>query len=468
MENEQLENKVEEQKDQLTGRELTVKLTTKQLEAYNILTDHESAVRQMLFGGSLGGGKSFLGTTWLCIQCVNYPKTRYFIARNELTEIRKSTLLTFYDAATKMGLKQDTDYKYNGQSNIIYFSNGSEIHLLAVAFQQSDPQFQFLGSTEYTAGFIEEAATVHPDAHRILFTRIRYKLQELGMVPKMLITANPNKGYTYRQFYMPWRDGDLPESKMYLPSTVFDNPFLSEEYKKSLMEMPKEEVQRLVYGSWETEVREDTLFQEHDKIVSMFDKEITDEDDHRYYIIVDVAHEGADKTVATVWRGFTCIEYRSFAKTKTTEVATIIKNRMESYNVPAGRVWVDATGIGAAIPDLVPGIKKFFTNSAPKPDGKNRLDHRRFDNIKTQCAYKLAKYISDGKISVCNISEDDKKCLIEDLEVIRKKDIDTEGKIGLVSKKELRKTLKRSPDGADTLIIRMAATLNPAINVMWI
>jgi hypothetical protein len=399
---------------------------------------------------------------------IAYPGTRYFIARNELMEIKKSTLLSFYDVAKTYGLKKNADYWFNASSNIIYFKNGSEIHLIAVAYQQSDPQFQFLGSTEYTAGFIEEAATVHPTAHTILYTRIRYRLEEFGMMPKMLITANPNKGYTYTMFYKPHTEGVLSKTKMYIPSTVFDNPFLSQHYIDSFDELPPHEKERLKNGSWETEQSDDAIIQDYDKILDMFTNELEEDHDNRYYIICDVAHTGKDKTVVTVWKGMTCVEYKSFAKTKTTEVAVLLQTRMRKYSVPASRVWVDATGIGQAIPDLVPGIKKFFTNSAPKKDRESLLDPKRFDNIKTQCAYKLADYIDQRKICIANISDAEKKDLIEDLEQIRKKDAESEGKLGLKPKKEIKKYLGRSPDGGDVLIIRMAATLTPSVGITWI
>lgn len=64
----------------------------KQEKALEILTNN--ITREFLYGGAAGGGKSWLGASWLLFQCLAYPKTKWFIGREELKRLRMSTLIT--------------------------------------------------------------------------------------------------------------------------------------------------------------------------------------------------------------------------------------------------------------------------------------------------------------------------------------------------------------------------------------
>ena len=83
--------------------EITLKPTNKQHQAYEALKDESS--RFVVFGGAAGGGKSWLACEWLMVNCVAYPNTRWFIARNELTRLMASTYITFTKVCQKHSVK---------------------------------------------------------------------------------------------------------------------------------------------------------------------------------------------------------------------------------------------------------------------------------------------------------------------------------------------------------------------------
>ena len=66
------------------------KKNEKQEQALKILTNN--ITREFLYGGAAGGGKSWLGASWLVFQCLAFPKTKWFIGREELKRLRMSTL----------------------------------------------------------------------------------------------------------------------------------------------------------------------------------------------------------------------------------------------------------------------------------------------------------------------------------------------------------------------------------------
>ena len=78
-----------------------------------------------------------------------------------------------------------------------------------------------------------------------------------------------------------------------------------------------------------------------------------------------------------------------------------------------------------------------------------------YQNLKTQCFYKLAEQINAGNIWIkCNDTTMRNK-IIEELEVIRRKNMDNDMKLAILSKKEMKATLGHSPDYADALMMRM-------------
>lgn len=108
-----------------------------------------------LFGGGAGGGKSWLGCEWEAAMCLNYPGVRYFMGREELSRLKDTTVKTFFKMAKFHGIS-DT-FRYYEHYSAIRFNNGSEISLLNLKYEPSDPMFERFGSTEYTGGLIEEA-----------------------------------------------------------------------------------------------------------------------------------------------------------------------------------------------------------------------------------------------------------------------------------------------------------------------
>src|SRR5690606_11053280 len=193
-----------------------MKLTIKQTLALDALeSDH---INEVIFGGGAGGAKSFLGCYWLAKMSLKYPGTRWVMGRAILKTLKETTLNSFFEVCRMQGLASGIHYKFNAQSNIISFPNGSEILLKDLFSYPSDPNFDELGSLEITGAFIDECNQVSEKAWNILKSRIRYRLDEYGLTPKILGTCNPAKNWVYSKFYKPSRDGELENSKMFIQS----------------------------------------------------------------------------------------------------------------------------------------------------------------------------------------------------------------------------------------------------------
>lgn len=181
--------------------EIDLDLTKRQAEAWVKLTDKNT--HEILYGGGAGGGKSFLGCVWLIINCFTYPGSRWLMGRAVLKALKESTLKTFLEVSSQWKLQGK--YRYNSVEGYIKFENGSEIVLKDLAYYPSDPHYDSLGSTEFTGAFLDEASQIPEKAKNIVMSRIRYKLDDFGIIPKMLICSNPAKNWMYEQFFKPER-----------------------------------------------------------------------------------------------------------------------------------------------------------------------------------------------------------------------------------------------------------------------
>jgi phage terminase large subunit len=64
----------------------------KQLECCKAWLDDN--ISDIVYGGSKGSGKSYLGVSLIFGDALLYPGTNYFIARKKLNDLRKHTTIT--------------------------------------------------------------------------------------------------------------------------------------------------------------------------------------------------------------------------------------------------------------------------------------------------------------------------------------------------------------------------------------
>lgn len=426
-----------------------IKLTKKQTSAWVKLTDNTT--NEMLFGGSAGGGKSFLGCLWVATMCLQKPNVRYLIGRTVLTQLKLTTLNTLFETLQRMQLKSGEHYVYNGQSNVITFNNKSEIILKDLQYNPSDPNFDSLGGLELTGAFIDEAAQITSLAYNVIKSRIRFKLTENNLIPKILMTANPSNTWIKKEFYIPFVQEKLSQNKSFIPSLPFDNPHLPPSYIEMLQTLPTQQRRRLLEGDWNYLDESDGVFN-FDKITGCVFK-VTPNPNDTKYMSVDVARFGDDRTVICIWVGLVLVDIKTFSKLDTVEVSDHIKSLIRSHGIHPQNVIVDSDGVGGGVADQIRG-KNFVNNSRP-------LLNENYTNLKTQCYIKLSELFNEGKISLNLLEPQLIDDLTQELLSIKFKDIDKDNKINIMSKDEQKRILGKSPDLADALMMRMIYEIKP-------
>lgn len=431
-------------------------LTTKQSIAYHFLSDDET--NEVLFGGGAGGGKSALGCAWCITNALQYAGSRGMIGRSQLKTLRETTLQTFFEIASHMNAHNQ--FVYSAPTRII-FKNGSEILLKDLFHYPSDPNFDELGSLELTYAFIDEANQVTHKAKSIVRSRIRYKLDEFNIIPKVLYTCNPAKNWTKTEFFDLWRRGSLPNTRAFVQSLVEDNPHTYSGYKESLSLLTEVDRQRLLYGNWDYEDGDNQLIKT-DAIFDLFTNDFVKAEGKKY-ITADIARMGTDKTVVRVWQGWRVLQRVAYTKQDLTTTAQQIRELANTYSIPMSQVICDEDGVGGGVVDIL-RCKGFVANRSPV---KKQNETSNFASMKDQCAYHLANKINNREVFE-SASQEVKTALIKELEQLREKNIDTDGKRRLVPKETIKQTLGYSPDDMDTYIMRSYFDVNVVSGLSFI
>lgn len=418
----------------------------KQNEALRVLGNSHPA-RVVLFGGGAGGSKSFIGCAWQISRRFKYPGTRGLIGRSKLDTLKKTTLKTFFEVAQKMGLVPNEHYTMNNQTNVITFANGSEIILKDLFAYPSDPEFHALGGLELTDVYVDECAQVSSRAIDILKSRIRFKLREYDLPPKMLLTCNPAKGWLYNEFYAPFKNDSLPAHLAFIPSLATDNPHNPESYIETLRMLPEVDRRRLLDGDWEYDESIDNLYQ-YDDLVRCFRDEESKGDK---YISADIARLGKDRTVICVWHGLHLIEIHELRKQPITTVVTNIRNIVTKHNIRLSNVICDEDGVGGGVVDTLKCRGFLNGGRAKQPD--------KFTNQKAECYFKLAELIEQNKV-VFKVDRY-RDVIIQELDMIRRRQPEADGKLAVISKDEIARMHGKSPDYADAIMMRMYFELFP-------
>ena len=424
-------------------------ISPKQVEILKVLEDKKHT--EIFMGGAAGGSKSFTGCLWQIMRRLKYEGSRGFIARARLKSLKESTLLTFFEVCRLLGLKQNIDFRYNSMTGVIKFKNGSEEYLRDLFYYPSDPDFVSLGSTEYTDGFIDEMAEIGEQAYQIIRSRMRYKLDEFGLIPKIAMGSNPCKTFIYKEFYKKWVNKELEPFKAYIKASVYDNPFISDHYIENLKKLDTRNRERLLNGNWEYDDDPTRLF-DYDCIIDMF---TLNAKRGNKYCIVDAAGFGRDKTVIGLWDGLFCYKIIVMENISSKELDDILIKE----KIPRSKCAVDELGVGFGLVKDLSGVKGFVANARPiiekKETDTEKVQHN-YKNLKAQCWFELANYVNNGLIGITrSVTIETKNLLIEDLEQIKQKDPGKDAPLCVLTKEEIKEFLGRSTDVGDMLMMRM-------------
>lgn len=296
--------------------------------------------------------------------------------------------------------------------------------------------------------------------------KIPYKLVESKVVGKKLIhtyswsfkgiifsSCNPWVNYTKTEFYNPWKKGTLPSYMAFIPSLVWDNPWVDQKFIDRLKRLPESSIrkQRLLYGNFDFDDNPGILYDQN-TLEKMFGREL--EADKTPYLTIDAARQGKDSTEIGRWEWKHLVEITTIEKDNLVNQANDIQLIIDKFGIDINNVIVDEVGVWWGLVDIL-WCKWFVGNSQPlQPFAAKFLSYkkRNYLNLRTQAFYYLQRYMKNISITCSN---DEKDLIIEELLTVKEKDVSLDGKMQIIAKKLMKEELGRSPDKADMISMRM-------------
>lgn len=416
-----------------------MELLEKQENAVYYLKD--GVTKEIIYGGAAGGGKSALGCLWLIEMSQKYPGTRWLMGRAKLKTLKETTLNTFFELVSIFDIADQFIYKE--QKSLIKWNNGSEIILKDLFYYPSDPEFDELGSLEISGAFIDECNQIIHKAWMLVISRIRYKLNEFNMMPKILGTCNPSQNWTYARFYKPNKDGTLPIERKFIQALPKDNPHLPESYLKSLLELDQSSKERLYFGNWDYD-NDPSKLCDYDAICDLFTNSHVP--GGKKYISADLAMQGRDRFIGGSWSGQICSVDIDMQKSTAKEIEQKLTELKTIKHIGNSQIVADSDGLGAYLSSYIKNIKKFHGGAAP-------LNKKEYGNIKDECAFKLAELINNRAIRIICSSEQE-EAIKKELSICLKRDNIDVDKKKIIKKDKMKELLGHSPDYLDMLIMR--------------
>lgn len=402
----------------------------KQIEA------HKCRTKYLLFGGAMGGGKSW----FLCAEAIRnvmkYEGNRIVIVRKELSVLRRTILVTFFSICPPQIIKS-----YNQSSLTVTFINGSILTFIE-ANVSKDPLLNKLKGLEVGWVGIDEANEVSFDAYQILKTRLRWVLP-CGDSPRyeIRLTSNPEQSWLISTFIHSTSDDEV-----YIQSLTTDNYDENSEYYLSLLEAFKDSplmMRKYLKGDWSMidsinqlipsdAISKCSNFTNYGELITMG---------------VDPARFGSDRTVFVVLKNGNIELIETYENTTTNQIVTRTIELMSEYNIPHPFVGIDGVGVGTGVidnlhslgyevRDLIGGAKpvEMLINNSFKPF-----------NLRSQMYYELRNDIIEGRIG--NINHEGLKLELSAIQY----EVNSEKTIKVSSKDLIKKILGKSPDIADAL-----------------
>lgn len=222
-------------------------LTAKQTVAFSHAT--EGKYQAIIFGGAIRGGKSYALIITFMYLALKYNKSRWVIIRNSLPDLKRNTFPTTNNILD-MGFREKL-VDWNHDTNVLTFSNGSEIMFMAESYEQDKDHNRFKGLEANGFGFDEINECQETTFYKAI-ERTGTWLQAEGSPPMVIFaTLNPAQNWTKKLFYEPYVNGTINPRWLFIPSKITDNPHIPDSYKENLRSMPPVEYARFVEGDWD-------------------------------------------------------------------------------------------------------------------------------------------------------------------------------------------------------------------------
>lgn len=415
---------------------LNITLSEKQGEAL------KSSAKFLLYGGAKGGGKSWFICIWMFLMAVKYKGNKLFFCRRRSVDFTNTTLETW-----KKSIPSNL-YRINEQKKKIYIDRSNSV--IDYGGLDDPNLIQSLNSAEYAHIGIDQAEEIEQDSFSMIRGTLRHKLPDGRFPPyQVRLTANPAQCWLKDKFIVS-PDPDFS----FISALPSDNPHLPKDYTDNLREAFKHRPQLLaayLYGSWDDLAGHNVCIQ--GSWINEAKARRSEGRAVKRIIVNDPARFGDDENVIYVMeddgRVMSVVEQIYLEHKSLMDTAGRLAALRRKWD--AQIIAVDVIGIGAGIVDALYELKEpvLSINSSSKPTIESK--QRKYTNLRSQMWMEAGELFANARIA---LPED--LTLSGQLSGI-KFDYNSNGRIQVESKEDIKKRLSRSPDRGDAFVMGLFA-----------
>jgi hypothetical protein len=250
----------------------------------------EAAEREQLYGGAKRGGKSVALCQKIVLLSVLFPGNRGILARADMTDLKDTTLTTFWQVCPQEIMK-----KHHMGDRTIFIDTGTK-HDSTIIYRGLGDANDVEKSKGIDLGWgaLDEPSEIAFEAYLMLRAQLNWRLPDGSRPPYMMMLAsNPEPGWVKERFI-----DEVGPDRIFIPSLPRQNPGLPPGWEDDLRaNYPAEWVEKYLNGSWD--ISEGMVFLEWDDDNNTID-EVVDTTEWgkawyqslRLYESIDVASTG--------------------------------------------------------------------------------------------------------------------------------------------------------------------------------
>ena len=221
---------------------------------------HASTSDEVLYGGAAGGGKSYAICWDAFMRCMRWPRTHAYLFRRSFPELEQTLVRTM------LSIVPGALGKYTASTHEMRFINGSVAHFCHLS-DEGEGLLKYQGAEIHWLYF-DELTHFTKAMYDYLRTRLRAE-KKLGIVPCVRCASNPGgPGHSWvkmrfvdstdvgkKVMELPVKSEVLGTTNIrrieYIPATVLDNPFITQDYVVELEQKPRALREALLMGRWD-------------------------------------------------------------------------------------------------------------------------------------------------------------------------------------------------------------------------
>lgn len=373
---------------------------------------------------AISSGKTRVLAMWIVMQSIQHKGMRSIMIAQTFRSLKLVLTREIEVICQILNIK----YTLNRSEYIFHFSNGSVIF----SFSAENPS-AILGMSEIDTLVIDESSYVN----ETIYNYARDRMRGGKFKPKVRLISSPQNGDVSNWF--------IELVKRYpqcvLHATLFDNPFVSDEFKAEMVERYREGSnlyrQQILAEILDTD-SEDALINLSDFKYSVKNIEAP------FYIGIDMGGGvGGDFSSIVVRNNHQVILIKKWNNLDSSAFLHEVKKVLNEYT--AKYTFIDNTGgYGIAVYDQ---LKIAYKNVIPVNFGERAIRNDIYANQRAEMYVNTATAIRNGfNIGIDNLE-------LKDELRAQRQIINNSGKLALKSKEEVKKIVGRSPDVADALAL---------------